>query len=77
MLEMETERRELLWQFGQIGAEGVGPSGKSVCVCVGDGSLIPNQTLETVFEEEKGFFCLLSIGGGRRVTELGVGFVAL
>lgn len=52
-----------------------GPSGKRVCV--GDGSLIPNQTLETVFEEQEGCFLVLSIGGGRRVTELGVGFVAL
>lgn len=46
-------------------------------VRVGEGSLITSQTLETVFEEQEAVFCVCGIGGGRRVTELGVGFVAL
>lgn len=36
-----------------------------------------SQTLETVFEEQEAVFHVHVMGGGRRVTELGVGFVAL
>lgn len=41
------------------------------------GSLITSQALETVLEEQEAVFCVHGIGRGRRVTELGVGFVAL
>lgn len=41
------------------------------------GGLITSQTLETVLEEQEAVFHVHIIGGGRRVTELGVGFVAL
>lgn len=44
---------------------------------MGEGSLITSQALETVLEEQEAVFSLRGIGGGRRVTELGVGFVAV
>ena len=44
---------------------------------MGKGSLITSQTLETVLEEQEAVFCVRGVGGGRRVTEPGVGFVAL
>lgn len=41
------------------------------------GCLITSQTLETVLEEQEAVLHVHVVGGGRRVTELGVGFVAL
>lgn len=43
----------------------------------GGGCLITSQTLESVFKEQEAVFQVHVIGGGRRVAELGVGFVAL
>lgn len=41
------------------------------------GDLIMSQTLESVFEVQEAIFRVRGIGGGQRVTELGVSLVAL
>lgn len=43
----------------------------------GERGLITSQTLESVFKEQEAVSRVHVTGGGRRVTELGVGFVAL
>lgn len=43
----------------------------------GEGDLIMSQTLESVFEVQEAIFRVRGIGGGQRVTELGVSLVAL
>lgn len=41
------------------------------------GGLITSQTLKSVLEEQEAIFRVCGIGGGRRVTKLGVNLVAL